>query len=50
MSRWIGAATAHAVVEVHRGAVFPAGRVVLIAVPVAALIYYYFVVRRHRGR
>ncbi len=36
--------------NVHHGAVLPEGRIVVIAVPLAALIYYYFVVRRHRDR
>lgn len=38
------------VVDVHKGAVLPEGRIVVIAVPLAALVYYYFVVYRHRDR
>jgi hypothetical protein len=35
-------------VDVHKGAVLPEGRIVLIAVPLAALVYYYIVVYRRR--
>lgn len=38
------------VVNVHRGAVLPEGRIVVIAVPLAALAFYFFVVRRNRDR
>jgi len=34
--------------NVHRGAVLPAARVVVLAVPVAALCFYVFVVRARR--
>ncbi|MGC2174671.1 MAG: hypothetical protein WA614_04325 [Acidimicrobiales bacterium] len=36
--------------SVHRGAVLPEGRIVVIVVPLAALAFYFFVVRRHRDR
>lgn len=35
--------------DVHRGAVLPEGRIIVIAVPVAALLFYLLVVRRKRG-
>jgi len=38
------------VLNVHRGAVLPAAKFVVIAVPCAALLFYLLVVRRHRGR
>lgn len=38
------------VTNVHKGAVLPEGRVVVIAVPLAALAFYFFVVRRNRDR
>ncbi len=38
------------VVDPHKGAVLPEGRVVVIVVPLAALTYYYFVVYRRRDR
>jgi hypothetical protein len=38
------------VVDVHRGVVLPEGRIIVIAVPVAAVLFYLFVVRRNRGR
>jgi hypothetical protein len=41
-------ATSTQVVNVHRGAVLPAARFVVIAVPCMALIFYLLVVRRHR--
>ena len=41
---------AEQVTSVHRGAVLPEGRIVVIVVPLAALAFYFFVVRRHRGR
>ncbi|MCU1364025.1 MAG: hypothetical protein JWM55_1853 [Acidimicrobiaceae bacterium] len=50
MSRWVVAAATNTATNVHRGAVLPEGRIVVIAVPLAALLYYYFVVRRHRDR
>jgi len=36
--------------DVHRGAVLPEGRIVVIVIPLAAFAYYYFVVHRHRDR
>lgn len=36
--------------SVHRGAVLPEGRIVVIAVPLAALAFYVLVVRRNRDR
>jgi hypothetical protein len=42
-------ASAH-VADAHKGAVLPEGRVVVLAVPLAALAYYYFVVYRRRDR
>jgi hypothetical protein len=39
---------AAAPVNVHRGAVLPAARVVIIAVPMLALCFYVFVVRTRR--
>jgi hypothetical protein len=38
------------VVDVHRGVVLPEGRIIVIAVPVAAVLFYLLVVRRNRGR
>ena len=51
MNRVLEALTlsAHAT-SVHRGAVLPEGRVVVILVPLAALAFYFFVVRRNRDR
>ncbi len=51
MSGWLVAlgASSQTVVDVHRGAVLPEARVIVLAVPVAALLFYLFVVRRHRG-
>jgi hypothetical protein len=37
------------VVDVHRGVALPEGRIIVIAVPVAALLFYLLVVRRDRG-
>jgi hypothetical protein len=37
-------------VDVHRGAVLPEGRIIVIAVPLAALMFYFLVVRRNRDR
>jgi hypothetical protein len=37
-------------VDVHRGAVLPEGRIIVIAVPIAAGLFYLLVVRRNRGR
>ena len=52
MSRWIVALHTSdlMIVDVHRGAVLPEGRIIVIAVPVAALLFYLLVVRRNRGR
>ena len=38
------------VLDVHKGAVLPEGRVIVIAVPLAALAYYLIFIRRHRDR
>jgi hypothetical protein len=38
------------VIDPHKGAVLPEGRVVVLVVPLAALAYYYFVVYRRRDR
>ncbi len=38
------------VTNVHRGAVLPEGRIVVIVVPLAALAFYVLVVRRNRDR
>ena len=43
-------ATNTLVVNVHRGAVLPAARFVVVAVPCLALLFYLLVVRRHRGQ
>jgi len=40
--------TTTSIVNVHRGAVLPEGRFVVLAVPVAALAFYLLVVRRRR--
>ncbi|HEV3268593.1 MAG TPA: hypothetical protein VGZ68_09355 [Acidimicrobiales bacterium] len=41
--------TTTTVVNVHRGAVLPEGRFVVLAVPAAALLFYVLVVRRRRA-
>ena len=46
MSRWVVVAATNA----HRGAALPEARILVIAVPLAALVYYYFVVRRNRDQ
>jgi hypothetical protein len=38
------------VTSVHRGAVLPEGRIVVVVVPLAALAFYFLVVRRNRDR
>lgn len=38
------------VVDPHKGVVLPEGRIVVIAVPLLALCFYLFVVRRKRER
>jgi hypothetical protein len=38
------------VIDVHRGVVLPEGRIIVIAVPIALLLFYLLVVRRNRGR
>jgi hypothetical protein len=43
-------ASTEMVVDVHRGVVLPEGRIIVIAVPVAAVLFYVLVVRRNRGR
>jgi hypothetical protein len=52
VSRWIVAlqTPTQMVVDVHRGVVLPEARIIVIAVPVAALLFYLLVVRRNRGR
>jgi len=40
--------TTTTVVNVHRGAVLPEGRFVVLAVPALALLFYLLVVRRRR--
>ncbi len=50
MSLWVVAAATNTVANAHRGAALPEARILVIAVPLAALIYYYFVVRRNRDR
>jgi hypothetical protein len=52
MSGWFAAlhVSTQTVVDVHRGAVLPEGRIIVIAVPAAALLFYLLVVRRNRGR
>ena len=47
ISNWSSALVAST--DVHRGAVLPEGRIIVIAVPVAALLFYLLVVRRKRG-
>lgn len=51
MNRWTASlrASHEMVVDVHRGVVLPEGRIIVIAVPVAALLFYLLVVRRNRG-
>lgn len=51
MNRWTSAlqSSNEMVVDVHRGAVLPEGRLIVIAVPVAAVLFYLLVVRRNRG-
>ncbi|HEY5104330.1 MAG TPA: hypothetical protein VII65_04720 [Acidimicrobiales bacterium] len=43
-------ATSTLIINVHRGAVLPAARFVVVAVPCLALLFYLLVVRRHRGQ
>jgi hypothetical protein len=52
MSGWFTSLQTRAqmVIDVHRGVVLPEGRIIVIAVPVAALLFYLLVVRRNRGR
>jgi hypothetical protein len=51
MNTFLGALTLGAqVTSVHRGAVLPEGRIVVVLVPLAALAFYFFVVRRNRDR
>jgi hypothetical protein len=51
VNRWIAAlqSSSEMVVDVHRGAVLPEGRIIVIVVPVAAVLFYLLVVRRNRG-
>ena len=44
----MGAVTTTTVLDPHRGAVLPAARIVVIAVPVIVIIAYVFVVVRKR--
>ncbi|HEY1825673.1 MAG TPA: hypothetical protein VGG21_06905 [Acidimicrobiales bacterium] len=39
-----------AATDVHRGAVLPEGRIIVVAIPLAALLFYLLVVRRKRGQ
>jgi hypothetical protein len=51
MSSWLAALTTPTIVlNVHRGAVLPEGRFVVLAVPSLALLFYLLVVRRRRDR
>jgi hypothetical protein len=50
MSGWFAALHASTQAVVDRDVVLPEGRIIVIAVPVAALLFYLLVVRRHRGR
>lgn len=52
MSGWLAALSASGptIVNVHRGVVLPEARIIVIAVPAAALLFYLLVVRRNRGR
>jgi hypothetical protein len=52
VSAWMASlrVSSQTVVDVHRGAVLPEGRIIVLAVPVAALLFYLLVVRRNRGR
>ncbi|MGA2123491.1 MAG: hypothetical protein ABSG58_03595 [Acidimicrobiales bacterium] len=47
MAQWSPALVAST--DVHRGVVLPEGRIIVIAVPLAALLFYLLVVRRKRG-
>ncbi|MGC2168656.1 MAG: hypothetical protein WA580_06105 [Acidimicrobiales bacterium] len=47
IAKWSGALVAST--DVHRGAVLPEGRIIVIVVPLAALLFYLLVVRRKRG-
>jgi hypothetical protein len=47
IATWSGALVAST--DVHRGVVLPEGRIIVIAVPLAALLFYLLVVRRKRG-
>jgi hypothetical protein len=51
VNRWTAAlqTSNEMVVDVHRGVVLPEGRIIVIAVPVAAVLFYLLVVRRNRG-
>jgi hypothetical protein len=51
MNGWLAAlTTTTTVVNVHRGAVLPEGRFVVLAVPLLALTFYLLVVRRRRDQ
>jgi len=47
-SLYLWATTVTVPINVHRGVVLPAARVVVLAVPIAALCFYVFVVRTRR--
>jgi len=48
ISGFFRALTTTTLVNVHRGAVLPEGRFVVLAVPLGALVFYLLVVRRRR--
>ncbi|HVA53551.1 MAG TPA: hypothetical protein VNF05_08550 [Acidimicrobiales bacterium] len=51
MSTWLATlTTTSTLVNVHKGAVLPEGRFVVVAVPSMALLFYLLVVRRRRDR
>jgi hypothetical protein len=50
MNVLLGTVTLGSHAGVHRGAVLPEGRIVVVLVPLAALAFYFFVVRRNRDR
>lgn len=45
-----GALNSAASSDVHRGVVLPEGRIIVVAVPLLALVFYLVVVRRNRDR
>jgi hypothetical protein len=49
LSAWLAALTTTTTpVNVHKGAILPEGRFVVVAVPFMALLFYLLVVRRRR--